>query len=280
MKILTIIIIFAFSINIYAQDTYIVQNIKGNVKKGTNPLKKGDKISSSDKINFSKGSVMLVSSQKVGQMVLSPNGKTIQSEIAYTLNDLLPQSKRASTRSNIVLNNMLDFQNHFGTSTFRVYGDNYVVKVASSYNVMYTNEKSDRFFFFQMSHSSEKEPFNKHLQGVKNHLNFRKNEIFTISGKPIEPKETKFLGLYFYDKTANDFPKLADFQIEFVDDKPLVEATKSLVEMLNREKLDMNSYELFCNQVKDIADQIYGKVDKDGLEYWIENKLRIYRPLK
>jgi len=263
-----------------AQDTYIIQNIKGQVKKGTVMLKKGDKISSTEKINFAKGAVMLVSSQKVGQMVLSPNGKTTQSEISYTLNDFLPQSKRASTRSNIVLNNTLDFQNHFGTATFRVYGDNYSVRVGSSYNLMYTTEKSDKFFFFQMSHPSEKEAFNKHVQGVKNHLHFRKKEILNLSGKAIEGKDTKFLGLYLYDKSRDELPKVADFQMEFADDKALLEAAKPLADMLDKKTLDMNSYEAFYNQIKDIADQLHGKVEKDGLEYWIENKLYVYRPVK
>ena len=279
MKILLFTIIFFFRFTIYAQDIYVIKNIKGNVVKSKNSLKKGDTISGSDKISFSEDSGILLISEKNIQIAFATNGKTIHSKKVYTLDSLFPQSKRMIEKAQKVLNDAFDFQNHFGT-TFRVYGNNYAVRVASLYNVMYTNEKSDRFFFFQMSHSSEKEPFNKHLQGVKNHLNFRKNEIFALNGKSIQPKDVKFLGLYFYNKLTSDSTKLADFQMEFVDDTPLLKSAKTLIEIVEQSKLNINSYELFCNQIKDIADHIYGKTDKDGLEYWIENKLHIYRPLK
>jgi hypothetical protein len=261
----------------YAQDLYMVQNIKGEVKKEGKALKKGDKLQSNEPLHFGKAALMLVSSQKVGQLVLSAKEK--QAKRKYTIDDLLPKSPQKSTKINNILNSASDFQKHFGNSSFRVYGNNYSVRVAAAYNVMYTNENSDRFFFFQMRHPSEAAPFNKHLQGVKNHLYFRKNEIYTISGKAIDPQESTFLGLYFYDKKAGESFKLADFQIEFVEEQALLEATRPMAEMIDRKALDLESYELFCSQVREIAEQIYGKAEKDALEYWLENALRIYRPL-
>ncbi len=264
----------------HAQDSYIVQNIKGQVKKSNNLLKKGDKITSNDKINFAKGAVMMVSSQIFGQMVLSANGKTIQSEMAYTFSDLFPQSRKASTRANLVLNNALDFQNNFGNELFRVYGEEYAVKVASSYNLINTTKEADKFFFFKMNLQG-KESFNKHIKGVKNELFFKKPAIFEMEGKRIEAKETKFEGLYFYDKNATEFPKIADFQLEFVDDKELLELSKPLIEMINKKNFNLVSYDILYNQIKDLADNIYGKTaQKDGLEYWIETKLGINKPQK
>ncbi|MCU0437623.1 MAG: hypothetical protein MUC49_06880 [Raineya sp.] len=274
-----LLIVWIFWTPSFAQNWYVVKNIKGIVKAQDKLLKVGDTVDKKTVIQFSKSSAILLGNQEIKQVVFSPNEKTIQTKKKYILNDLLPQFKRTNLKT-IVLNNTLDFQNHFGSTTFRVYGDNYVVKVASSFNVMYTNEQSDRFFFFQMSHPSEKELFRKHLQGVKNHLNFRENQIFTIKGKSINPKESKFLGLYFYDKTLEKPLQLADFQMEFVDDKQLLEAVKPLAEMLDKKILDINSYEIFCNQVSNIAEKIYGKADKEGLAYWIENKLYVYKPLK
>jgi hypothetical protein len=266
---------FLYSFNIFAQDLYIVQNVKGEVKKAGVLLKKGDKVSSTDKLYFGKGAVMLVSSQKVGQMVLSAKEKNATSELAYTINDLMPQSKKASTRSNIILNNALDFQNHFG-SNFRVYGDKYHVKVASAYAI----DKENRFFFLQMSHSSEKDPFNKQLYGEKENLYFLAKEIFSLNEQPISPKDTKILGLYFYDSKAKEFPKIAAFQLEFVDDKRLWERVEPLAQMLDKSKLDLASYDLFYGMVKDTANELFGECEKDGLEYWLYQKFGIQRPAK
>lgn len=266
---------FMMSVATQAQNIYVVKNIKGIIKNGEKGLKIGDSINESSILTFDKEALMCLSSTSIKQWMLSSYMPNIQVNKKYVLKDLLPTTSESTAFQ--PLEDSLSFQNHFGNKIFRVYGDNYSVRVASSYHVMYTNEQSDRYFLFKMKY--ENKEFYQYLQGTKNHLYFRKKDIFQRENKTLKSENTQFLGLFFFQKDKNTYTQLADFQISFVDDGKLLEKVKPLIDMIDKGKLDKISYTIFCNQIKMIADEMYGKVEKDNITYWLERKLYVYKPL-
>ncbi len=258
------------------QDIYTVQQIKGNIIRNGVAVKVGDKIASTDMVKFSTGSVMMVSSSNYGKQILSPNPQVYSSETARSLIDYLPKSNRASSKSNQLLSSVLDFNNYFGTTKFRIYGKETAFEVPTAFVTL--NEKN--FPFLRFKHPSEAEPVNKKLSVQGQKVLLRQDEIFKINGQPIEAKDCVFEGMFFYEEGKAEFNKVMGCQLIFVDDAPLQEYASNFVSLIDKNQIDTQLYNSLYNTLSDFALIKYGEADKDNLEYWIQNTLGISRPNK
>jgi hypothetical protein len=269
MKKISIIVLFTLVCSyLHAQDTYFIQNIKGVVKNGNSPVKKGDKIDDKSKLTFAKGALLMVSSQKEGMKILP--AKPVSSETAYTLADLLPQTKRASTRSSAFIQNPKYFENYFGDGIYCIFGEDTQVKV----NL--TDYPMNKDSYFSLRYDYNNEIVDKKLTFVGDQFIIAKKELFSVKGKEIDSNEIAEFALHYHNGTKKSPNLVASFMPLFI---PVSEELKTeiagMVAMF-KEETPENRQKYFNDFRRSIATRIAAENTqipeeyKENLNYWLE----------
>ena len=247
----------------------------GVVKLNNEALVKGSSLASTDKLTFTQGAKLLVSSQQYGKLVIQQNPQTVLSERQYTLQELLAKSKRASSKGNTSLGNELDFKNYFGASQFTIIGTNMEVKVGE----LKFKLTPQTFFYLTFRHSSSNEPLNKQIQAKGQTLLFDKNMIFTVDGTALSDSDKGYLcQLYYYNVTSEKSWLMAEFTLQFMDEELLREPAKSIIEMVNWQQ--QPSPENYDTIVKSLAVVMPDTTNKTNLEEWLEKSFNVSKPIE
>jgi|GEM_PF-3231402 len=260
----TTILLFVIVFAANAQDVYVIQQVKGKVIRNGQSLKKADKVKSNDKLTFGEGSALLVSSQKIGRLVLQQAKGTFASETSYTFGDLLPQKKNASTRG--VLCSAVEFRQLFKDSVFRVYGKPMFRVCSSGFTV-----DSSRFFYVQYQLNGK--PVNKPLQNKGDVITVDPASIYAVDGKPVDRKSAGRLSLFYYDPQSRRNEKLARLAVEFID---IPESTKKeLASMVSMFEPGTSCYADVYNSINHHLEKLYGQAPLTNLDEWLDAELGV-----
>ncbi len=268
MKKISIIVLFVLAYSyLHAQDTYFIQNIKGIVKNGSNTVKKGDKIDATSKLTFTKGALLMVSSQKEGMKILP--AKPVSSETAYTLADLLPKTNRASTRGNFIQNPKY-FENYFGDGVYCVFGDETQVKV----NL--TDYPMNKDSYFSLRYDYNNEIVDKKLAFAGDQFVISKKELFSIKGKDIDSSEIAEFALHYHSGTKKSPNLVASFMPLFISVSQELKTEIGGMVAMFKEETPENRQKYFNDFRRSIATRIAAENAqmpdeyKENLNYWLE----------
>ncbi len=181
----------------FAQDTYNVINIRGKVSQNGKAVRRGAKLKANDKIKFvTPRSMLLVSSQKYGRMVLSSNPRKKQvSETSYILGNLISKG-RASARGSEILFNRIMVKGYFGNEPHLVLGGEEKIRVS---NKAFPLNK-ENFFFINYQYKGEdvnkKLPYESGQKG--DYFLINQDRLFRINGEKISEKGIQDFRLFYY----------------------------------------------------------------------------------
>lgn len=259
MKIIYLILITTITFNsAFSQDLYIIQSVKGKVRQDGKVIKAGDKVKSTDKLIFEKGSALLVSSQKLGRLVIQQTQGTFNSETAYLFSDLMPKKKNASTRGGLC--SSLEFRQHFKDSVFRVYGTTAFSTCQNSFP-----QDSARFFYLQYLYNNQ--TINKQLSGSGDFTVMDHKIIFSINGQPVNQSQVKRVSLFYYDPSKKINEKLASFKLELIPvDDTVKEDLKKMILMLSA---NSGCYADVVETVHHHLEMLYGQSSTSNISEWI-----------
>lgn len=250
----------------FAQDSYNVINIKGKVNKNGKTIRRGQKLTASDKIKFvSPRAMLLVSSQKYGRMVLSANPrKKNVSETSYILKNLVSKG-RASARGNAVLFNKTMIWTYFGRGTTKhlIIGEEEKVTVSKKAFPM----NKDSFFFIHYKYKGE--DVNKKLRFNEDASKFiiNKDRLFRIHDKKISGEGIEDFKMFYYVK-GKEPVVIGDIKMAFFDDNS--ENKKAIHELAGFMKEGKMGEKEIRNAVFAYLARYFGEPNGEEFNHWFK----------
>ncbi len=232
-------------------------------------LKRGMKIKAGDQVVFKSGNARaIVIGNRRGRFVLSPKEKQTSSELIATVFEAvspLKTNSKLSTRGFEDAEEVVNFRDYFGDTTFAIVGNKLPVKVASNYQM-------DDHNFFIVRYVYQGEVVNK-LVGFKGSvLTLDKNELSSYKGKNYPINEVEQVSLYYvtgYDRSKGEKgnPQLiTEFKPLFLTEKEVESTLKELKSIFTGDNLN---YEQMLDEYFTFVRDVYGVTDKNVLEDWL-----------
>ena len=254
MKVVVFLVAFFACHIINAQD-YQVLSVKGNVKfKGGKKLEAKDKLKTDDQLIFSTSSdAVAVVGAKTGRFVITPSPKSKDGEfVALVKGALTPGTKKLSTRSG-AFNNALDFSRYFK--------DTILILPTLSYGVSKTTFKQDDKSFFFIRYNFSGEEINKKIKPTQDSLVVNRLELFSIDGKPVDPKNVSNVRLMYLSGSQSTL--LSNLNIIAPDTDQLRGEASTLKDLFKG-----RSGTEIRNEVFAYFNEFYGKVDEANFSRW------------
>jgi hypothetical protein len=268
-----ILLLFLLSIcfaGVYAQDTYNVQAVKGEVKDAKGKLlSKGIKLLPADKITFGKGAMLLVSNQKFGRLVLQPSANTkTKPDLPFALTMFIPAAKRISTKNTFVMSEQVDFQNFLAKEKILIAGTDFKLMVNKKAYPMDANN------FFYIRYKNKAETVNMRLDSKDSLLFFNKSYFTDNAGVVIaKPTDLTDLELYYYDNLSDTSTLLTKLVMSFLDDTQIRTEIQSVVDMFKADTAPKDDYP---KEIGAYLSQYYtGKTDLDNIAAWFTKNFKI-----
>ena len=272
-----LILIFPYILISAQTETYFVTHVKGNItNKTTNKsLKVGDKIKSTDKIQFNPNTsaAVLMSTQK-GRFAL---GKPADAKptaggdfLAFVKSTVIPVKSNGylSTRGNLD-DSITDLKGVFGNENFVFPGN--MARLVLSDKIYPMN--ANKFFIFR--YMNESKAVNKKISFIKDTLIINKKDLYVVNGQPVNPEQIEnngLIDLYYYDQASKMSTKVTSFKPIFTDEETVKTEFQNLIKIYKNQKL---SSEAILDNLTEHLQTVYnGKTDKRMLAQWLKEKLK------
>jgi hypothetical protein len=267
-KLLSLALVLFGVLSASAQETIDVLGVKGTVKMAGKPVAKGTKLKATDKINFAKGSLLLVNTASLGRLFLQPSTATnTKNDIDVAVSAFIPKTKRNSAKSNFMLASSQEFQNYFSKEKLLIVGAALPVPI----NVKNYPMNDDSFFYLRYTYKNES--VNKKLDNKDSLLLLSKDLIYAADARPVEKiSDATNFEIYYYDNIAEESVLITKLSLVFVDDitaKPEVQGVVDLLKASGTTKPDI------IKELTSYFYQFYGaRPDFDNVNDWVTKNFK------
>lgn len=252
MKRMFVILLFSFAIAAYAQSTYKVIKVTGEIEivKTGQDLTTGLEFSENEKLDFkSRTSKAAVINSKKGRMILTYN------ENSPNKSNYLPPMGNVSTRGGIITN-IIDLKNHFKGEL--------VLLEQIVLDLPLEDFSMDEHNFFYFQYEFEGEEINKRLASDSIKLIINKKELFTIDGEVVDPPNVVTIRMYYYNEKQE-----SNYIGEFVLILPELETLQKEIKVL-LDEMEGKSKEEKVTEVNAFIIDFYGRVDLEDVNNWMK----------
>lgn len=267
----TAILLLAASMNLQAQDSFIVTRINGKVtnnKTGT-LLKAGDVLQPSDRVTFDSFDSYVISiGQNMGRYMIKlhepPAPETIQ-QLTAMVKDVAVPTKRRSLMAEryrpdeTVVN---DLRSYFGNDKFTVIGDNVSVPVN---NQAYPID-DNRFivFYYRVNNN----PVSKKIGYEGNSLIIEKDKLVSTSAGVITQNEIPSVGVYLYEKNTRTSEEITKFNLAFVDKETVTNEFLTIIPILQKQRMAKDDIKKYL--IEYFYD-FYGSTDSRSIKAFVDD---------
>ncbi len=241
------------SITLFGQNYTVIHSIGKIYDTSTGAyLRKGSKVGESTELKFeTKGAKAAVLSSSRGRFIIQKNSTSQQQgDLAYTLSSVIsPVRGRLSTRAGGI-NNLLDFQKHFGEGSVAIIGKEY--SVAVSPNAYPMNES--KFFYAQYTYKGER--INKKLPSNGDSLVFAIASLYAVDDSAIDPGEVSDAQLFYYNSDSEESSLITSLEFGVVTAEDLETLSGSFSDLSEEDR---------TTALLEIINDLYGKCSKAQL---------------
>lgn len=267
----TAILLLAASINLQAQDSFIVTRINGKVtnnKTGT-PLKAGDVLQPLDRITFDSFDSYVISiGQNMGRYMIKlhepPAPETIQQFSAIVKDVAVPTKRRSlmAERYRPDETAVNDLRNYFGNDKFTVIGDNVSVPIN---NQAYPVD-DNRFivFYYRVNNN----PVSKKIGYEGNSLIIEKDKLVNTSAGVITQNEIPSVGVYLYERNTRTSEEITKFNLSFVDRETVTNEFLTIIPILQKQRMAKDDIKKYL--IEYFYD-FYGSTDSRSIKAFVDD---------
>lgn len=264
---LLILAFFNVSLAQVNDEIFHIIHIQGTIlnKNSNDVLKRGMKLSAKDKVVFkSKDAKAVVLGTKRGRFIMSAKPTASGSELVAFVNDVvspLKTNSQLSTRGTEDAEEVIDFQDFFGSDAFAIVGDNFFFKVNTSKYPL----SDKKFFVFRYVFNGK--AINKKIGFDGNVLSLKKDVLFKVNNEEVPVNDIEKVQIYYYDSESKSSKEMAAFKPVFINEFELKGELEELNTMMANEK--MQEKDKLDEYFKFVSD-VYGRTDKHALSDWLK----------
>ncbi len=267
----TAILLLAASINLQAQDSFIVTRINGKVtnnKTGT-LLKAGDVLQPSDRVTFDSFDSYVISiGQNMGRYMIKlhepPAPETIQ-QLTAMVKDVAVPTKRRSLMAEryrpdeTVVN---DLRSYFGNDKFTVIGD--IVSVPVNNQAYPIDDNRFIVFYYRVNNN----PVSKKIGYEENSLIIEKDKLLSTNAGVITQNEIPSVGVYLYEKNTRTSEEITKFNLAFVDRETLTNEFLTIIPILQKQRMAKDDIKKYL--IEYFYD-FYGSTDSRSIKAFVDD---------
>lgn len=267
----TAILLLAASMNLQAQDSFIVTRINGKVtnnKTGT-LLKAGDVLQPSDRVTFDSFDSYVISiGQNMGRYMIKlhepPAPETIQ-QLTAMVKDVAVPTKRRSLMAEryrpdeTVVN---DLRSYFGNDKFTVIGDN--VSVPLNNQAYPIDDNRFIVFYYRVNNN----PVSKKIGYEGNSLIIEKDKLVSTSAGVITQNEIPSVGVYLYEKNTRTSEEITKFNLAFVDRETVTNEFLTIIPILQKQRMAKDDIKKYL--IEYFYD-FYGSTDSRSIKAFVDD---------
>lgn len=267
----TAILLLAASINLQAQDSFIVTRINGKVtnnKTGT-LLKAGDVLQPSDRVTFDSFDSYVISiGQNMGRYMIKlhepPAPETIQ-QLTAMVKDVAVPTKRRSLMAEryrpdeTVVN---DLRSYFGNDKFTVIGD--IVSVPINNQAYPIDNNRFIVFYYRVNNN----PVSKKIGYEENSLIIEKDKLLSTNAGVITQNEIPSVGVYLYEKNTRTSEEITKFNLAFVDRETLTNEFLTIIPILQKQRMAKDDIKKYL--IEYFYD-FYGSTDSRSIKAFVDD---------
>lgn len=263
------ILMLAISVNLQAQESFIVTRINGKVtnnKTGTE-LKAGDVLQPSDRVTFDSFDSYVISiGQNMGRYMIKlhepPAPETIQ--LSALVKDIAVPTKRRSLMSERYRPDetaVSDLRSYFGNDKFTVLGDKVDIPVnPQAYTI---DENKFIVFYYRVNNN----PVSKKLGYENTTLFIERDKLVNTNAGVITQNEIPSVAVYLYEKNTKTSEEITKFNLAFVDKETVTNEFMTIIPILVKQKMGKDDIKKYL--IEYFYD-FYGATDSKSIKTFVD----------
>jgi len=267
---LLVVLLLAISVNVQAQESFIVTRINGvvtNNKTGTQ-LKAGDVLQPSDKVTFDSFDSYVISiGQNMGRYMIKlhepPAPETIQ-QLSAMVKDIAVPTKRRSLMAERYRPDetaVSDLRSYFGNDKFTIIGDNIAVPInPQSYPI---DENKFVVFYYRVNNN----PVSKKIGYDNTTLFIERDKLVNTNAGVITQNEIPSVAVYLYERNTKTSEEITKFNLAFVDKETVTNEFMTIIPILVKQKMGKDEIKKYL--IEYFYD-FYGATDSRSIKAFVD----------